>query len=830
MEDIIDIIVTETTNTIEITAQPNDEIIDVNIIDNREDIVLNVTPTVVEININSLTGNFGVNWGQITGTLSNQTDLNNALALKANLVGGKVPASELPSYVDDVVEVANFASLPVTGETGKIYITLDTNFIYRWTGSTYVEIKDSSAVWGAITGTLSSQTDLQNALNAKVAGTGTSGQVAYFNGTSSITSNASFAFTPTSQLLVNNSVTAASAIARGTNLTPTLTAAANNDVLVGLDINPTFTNGAFTGVSNFGLRVNGRIVNTLGNNQVIFSSVSATTGWQVLTLQNTGANCTFGIEQSTGTALFGNSLAYATVLGTSNATALQFGTNALTRQTIFSNGNIGINTTTDAGFRLDVNGTAIFRNTTQVLGSLKVDWNVANIDRGLTFGGFDPGGYNYINSGQGGGWLLHLTTGTSTYNASNVRVTIADTSTTIVRGVFQTTASITAASAIARGVNITNTLVAAANNDVLVGLDINPTFTNGAFTGVTNVGLRVQGINIGLGNGSVITNTAIGFEALITNSTGSENVIIGKQAGRSNTTGRQNVAVGSESLFTNSTGIANVSIGYLSLRANTTAGFNTAVGHASMQNNSTGIQNVAVGQNALNANTGGQNNTAVGQASMQNNQGSQNSAVGQRSLHNNTSGQNNTAMGFDALSSNVTVSNNTAFGSSTLNATTAANNTAIGSFALAFNTTGANNVAIGSQAGRYFSSSFNNLTIANNSIFIGFDTRALLDNQTNQIVIGNQAIGLGSNTTVLGNTSTTLTALYGAVITGGTSVNASAQLQVDGTTKGFLPPRMTLAQRTAIASPATGLIVYQTDGVEGLWLNTSTGWRELTVV
>jgi hypothetical protein len=74
--------------------------------------------------------------------------------------------------VDDVVEVANYASLPVTGEVGKIYITLDTNFIYRWTGSTYVEIKDSSAVWGAITGTLSNQTDLQNALNAKLNLTG----------------------------------------------------------------------------------------------------------------------------------------------------------------------------------------------------------------------------------------------------------------------------------------------------------------------------------------------------------------------------------------------------------------------------------------------------------------------------------------------------------------------------------------------------------------------------------------------------------------------------------------------------------------------------------
>jgi hypothetical protein len=132
---------------------------------------------------------------------------------------GKVPASELPSYVDDVIEVANYAALPVTGETGKIYITLDNNKSYRWSGSIYVEIAGTPA-WGAITGTLSNQTDLQNALNAKqnsltfdstptngstnpvtsdgvfdalalkqdtltnpVTGTGVSGQVSYWSGT-----------------------------------------------------------------------------------------------------------------------------------------------------------------------------------------------------------------------------------------------------------------------------------------------------------------------------------------------------------------------------------------------------------------------------------------------------------------------------------------------------------------------------------------------------------------------------------------------------------------------------------------------------------------------
>lgn len=55
------------------------------------------------------------------------------------------------------------------------------------------------------------------------------------------------------------------------------------------------------------------------------------------------------------------------------------------------------------------------------------------------------------------------------------------------------TGSITASAALARGVYFNNTLVAAANSDVLVGLDINPTFTNGAFTGVSNYALRVKG-------------------------------------------------------------------------------------------------------------------------------------------------------------------------------------------------------------------------------------------------------------------------------------------------------------------------------------------------
>ena len=59
---------------------------------------------------------------------------------------GKVPSSQLPSYVDDVLEFANRSSFPQTGESGKIYVAIDTNLSYRWGGSTYVEIASSLAL------------------------------------------------------------------------------------------------------------------------------------------------------------------------------------------------------------------------------------------------------------------------------------------------------------------------------------------------------------------------------------------------------------------------------------------------------------------------------------------------------------------------------------------------------------------------------------------------------------------------------------------------------------------------------------------------------------
>jgi hypothetical protein len=84
-----------------------------------------------------------------------------------------------------------------------------------------------------------------------------------------------------------------------------------------------------------------------------------------------------------------------------------------------------------------------------------------------------------------------------------------------------------------------------------------------------------------------------------------------------------------------------------------------------------------------------------------------------------------------------------------------------------------------------------------------------------QIEISGLNIGAGGGNTV---------SILNPVAIGGTLAVASAALQVDGTTRGFLPPRMTQTQRNAIASPAIGLEIYQTDATEGKYIYKSSGW------
>lgn len=94
-----------------------------------------------DINISDVTG--------LTTQLNSKIDIAaigqvNGVASLDNT--GRVPSTQLPSYVDDVITVANYSSLPSTGEDGKIYITLNTNLTYRWNGIGYTEISPSLAL------------------------------------------------------------------------------------------------------------------------------------------------------------------------------------------------------------------------------------------------------------------------------------------------------------------------------------------------------------------------------------------------------------------------------------------------------------------------------------------------------------------------------------------------------------------------------------------------------------------------------------------------------------------------------------------------------------
>lgn len=91
-----------------------------------------------------------------THAISEVTNLQSVLDGKqavgnyATLINGLVPSSQLPGFVDDVSEFADLAAFPATGEVGKLFVARDTNKVYRWSGTTYIEIAASPGSTDAV--------------------------------------------------------------------------------------------------------------------------------------------------------------------------------------------------------------------------------------------------------------------------------------------------------------------------------------------------------------------------------------------------------------------------------------------------------------------------------------------------------------------------------------------------------------------------------------------------------------------------------------------------------------------------------------------------------
>ncbi len=291
----------------------------------------------------------------------------------------------------------------------------------------------------------------------------------------------------------------------------------------------------------------------------------------------------------------------------------------------------------------------------------------------------------------------------------------------------------------------------------------------------------------------------------------------GRNAGNIGTTTATSItALGSNALKSNSSGVNNTAVGDNALGANTTGAANTAVGYTALsQNNAT--QNTGVGYGSLFANTSGTQNTSVGGLNLEfNTTGSYNTSVGSSTIMHNTTASNNTVMGYQSLftqsytnggtaynTDNTAIGYNTLFANQPTSTTNGIQNIAVGSNALSANTTGAGNTAIGYNTG------VANTTGTNNT-FVGYATNVSSAALTNATAIGYSAIVGASNSLILGGAGAN--GVNVGIRT--TTPNAAAILDLSGgTTLGIFPTQVALTATNAAApltNPPTSLLVYNT--------------------
>ncbi|CAB4148287.1 hypothetical protein UFOVP520_51, partial [uncultured Caudovirales phage] len=837
----------------------------------------------------------GITSGQVTTALG-YTPENSANKGIANGYasldgGGLVPSTQLPSYVDDVLEFANLAGFPASGTTGKIYVALDTNKIYRWSGATYIEVSPTvGTIWGGITGTLSNQTDLQNALNLKYnTPTGTTAQ--YVAGDGSLIAFPVAGQSGTIVRLVRNSTGA------------------------------TLTKGTVVYISG-----------ATGNNPIVSKAIA--------TGDSTSAQ-TFGLLQAD---IANNATGYAVTMGD----LIGLDTSAFTEgQQLYLSGTVaGTYTATKQYAPIHLVYIGIITRSHPTLGQIEVKvQNGYELDEIHDVSAQNPANNDIIAFNTTSGlWEKKSIATTLGYTPSNDSLVVHLAGTETITGKKTFNPSVTASSAIAIGTNLTPTLIASANSDTLVGLDINPTFTNGAFTGTTNAVARFNGTSQGfifadwlgassnfciypksipasnnyllrsdsinthlnapssggfltlriinviygqfhpitgnftLQNGGTFTDAGYRLDVAGTTrfqgTTASDTAPLGSElaavtgtgtnwtlAGTNLNVGGYTHTIGSVVPLTTSLAavagtyykvawtITSRTTGYITIdfggssnpfystsgfsgpRATTTgvltitpstdfdgtvvisiksigtssasSTFSTSTGataleiragndgtstfigsNAGSRNISTG-GNTFLGQNAGTNNTTGSGNTFIGQyTGVSNTTAGNNIFIGNVVAQNNITGSANLALGgYNTFGSNISGSNNIALGTASLSNSTGSNNNVLGVYGLLSLTSGNNNIALGYQSGRYFGgSTANALTTLDNSILIGHQAYAGGNSQTNQIVIGYQTTGLGSNTTVLGNSSTVTTAIYGNLILGSTT-DAGYKLDVTGTAR-----------------------------------------------
>jgi hypothetical protein len=543
-------------------------------------------------------------------------------------------------------------------------------------------------------------------------------------------------------LTIASSVTASSGAARNVIIAPTLVASANGDSLVGLLISPSFNAGAFTGVTQSDVTIAGNgVLNISSGNGIIRFNNN---NWLTTNSTDTRTYLQSGGLYHIWFAAGGSEIAR---LNTNGNLVLQNG-----------------GTFTDNGYRLQVNGLGA------PSGSVFIS--------GTTISDYPTLGSELLTTGDGTSWSgSAFSTGYAHTTGSVIALT---SSLAAINGAFYQT-SITVAGRTSGSFSFTfggatTTSVSSTTSFALAAISTGSFALTPStdFNGTASVSLKQ--ITVASTPTLIISNTAT--SSVLSNleirvpSGSSGNTFIGYRSGRFNTTATGNTFLGYQA-------------GSVNMGPN-----NTFIGTNAGLNNTTGNSNVFIGNGTGQNNTTGYNNTIINTALSSMQTGGENIIMGFFAGRFNTSGGSNIFLGRDSGRDGVSTSNNIF----------------IGLGAGSFLTSGANNIFFGIGAGQGFAGSTSNLlTTSSNSILIGGSTYTGGNSQTNQIVIGIGTTGLGSNTTVLGNSSTTTTAIYGNLSLGST-VDAGYKLDVTGTARvsGAATFSSTVTSQTGFKLPANG--------------------------